>query len=143
MAVAVWRPGPVLSTRFFFPQVFHKGPASPRRAAVAVIRKVRPPHTVEEGPSSGGSRGRRPAPPKSTLVLILRQNLLNAVQRRSIRCTETFPHFFLNKRIPEELVYSQIAMSVNDPPSLVLLVTQMAVDKDLASCSKCQGCQWG
>lgn len=52
-----------------------------------------------------------------------------------------FPHFLPNKRIPDELVYSQIATSVNDPPSLVLPVTQMAVDEDLASCSKCQGCQ--
>lgn len=52
-----------------------------------------------------------------------------------------FPTFLLNKRITEELVYSQIATSVNDRPSLVLPVTQMAVDKDLASCSECQGCQ--
>lgn len=51
------------------------------------------------------------------------------------------PTFLLNKRIIEELVYSQIATSVNDRPSLVLPVTQMAVDKDLASCSECQGCQ--
>ena len=54
-----------------------------------------------------------------------------------------FLHLLLNKRIPEELVYSQIAVSVNDPLSLLVPVTQMAVDKDLASCSKCQGCQWG
>lgn len=59
-----------------------------------------------------------------------------------------FPHHFffffpssLNKRVLEELVYSQIATSVNDRPSLVLPLTQMAVDKDLASCSECQGCQ--
>lgn len=52
-----------------------------------------------------------------------------------------FFFFSLNKRVSEELVYSQIATSVNDHPSLVLPVTQMAVDKDLASCSECQGCQ--
>lgn len=55
---------------------------------------------------------------------------------------ELFPHLFsLNKCTLEELVYSQIARSLNDRPSLVLPLTQMAVDKDLASCSECQGCQ--
>lgn len=46
-----------------------------------------------------------------------------------------------NKRILEELVYPQTATSVNDRASLVLPLTQMAADKDLASCSECQGCQ--
>lgn len=39
-----------------------------------------------------------------------------------------FFFFSLNKRVSEELVYSQIATSVNDHPSLVLPVTQMAVE---------------
>lgn len=53
-----------------------------------------------------------------------------------------FPHLSLNKAHSGGLVYSQTAESVNDPEPR-LPVTQMAVDKDLASCSKCQGCQWG
>lgn len=58
-----------------------------------------------------------PPSPQRPFYFILRQNLLNAVQSRSIHAWRV-SHLFLNKHIPEELVYSQIAMSVDDPPVL-------------------------
>lgn len=127
-----------------FSKVFHEGLISPTRKVWQASGRCWPPPSMEEAHVLGDRMGgtSRPFPTKhpcahpQTEFAKRSSEAINMLHRES-------PHFFLNKRIPEELVYSQIAMSANDPPSLVLRVTQMAVDKDLASCSKCQGCQWG
>lgn len=53
-------------------------------------------------------------PQRTPFCHIFRHNLLNVVQRRSIQARGV-SHLFLNKHIPKELVYSQIAMSTVDP----------------------------
>lgn len=95
------------------------------------------------GRSAPGRPDRRRPPPPRKAPSAHPQTEFAKCSSKAINTVQGgVPHLFLNKTHSGGLVYSQTAGSVNDPEPR-LPVTQMAVDKDLASCSKCQGCQWG
>lgn len=91
MVATVWEFRPIQTPGFS--KAFHAGLTSPGQTVWQPSGRLCPKPCMEDGfPIKQTEDCSRP-PPQSTRPLILRQNLLNVVQRQSIGRTECFPPF--------------------------------------------------